>query len=123
MHFCSVQYVAFFAAVAGVYWLLPWHRGRVWLLLGASFYFYASWNRWLACIISATTVMDYLIARGMDAAVSPRFRRGLLLGSLVVNLGLLCYFKYANFFLESLQSALAAAGIPVRFRLLDVILP
>jgi alginate O-acetyltransferase complex protein AlgI len=123
MHFCSLQYLLFFALVFGTYWLLPWNRARVWLLLAASFYFYASWNHWLACIVCATTLMDYLIARGMDAAESRRVRRVLLVFSLVMNLGLLCYFKYVNFFLESLQAALAAAGMSAQFRLLDVILP
>ena len=41
MLFCSQQFVLFFIAVFAVYWMLPWHRARVWLLLAASFYFYA----------------------------------------------------------------------------------
>jgi alginate O-acetyltransferase complex protein AlgI len=123
MHFCSLQYLLFFALVFVAYWLLPSNPVRVWLLLAASFYFYASWNHWLACIVSATTLMDYLIARGMDATASARLRRLLLVVSLVMNLGLLCYFKYVNFFLDSLQATLAAAGVSARFRLLDVILP
>src|SRR5688572_30509875 len=123
MHFCSWQYLLFFAGVFAVYWLLPWPRVRVWLLLAASFFFYASWNQWLACLITMTSVMDYLAARGMDAVHSPRVRRILLLTSLAMNLGLLCYFKYVNFFLESLQASLAAAGVSAQFRLLDVILP
>ncbi|HTK75572.1 MAG TPA: MBOAT family O-acyltransferase [Gemmataceae bacterium] len=123
MHFCSIQYLLFFALVFVAYWVLPWNRVRVWLLLAASFYFYASWNHWLACIVCATTFMDYLIARGMDGTASERIRRFLLVASLFMNLGLLCYFKYVNFFLESLQATLAAAGLSARFRLLDVILP
>jgi alginate O-acetyltransferase complex protein AlgI len=123
MHFCSLQYLLFFALVFVIYWLLPWNRARVWLLLAASFYFYASWNHWLACIVCATTLLDYLIALGMDAAASAVLRRVLLVVSLVMNLGLLCYFKYVNFFLESLQSTLAAAGVSAQFRMLDVILP
>src|SRR5438093_1931838 len=123
MHFCSWQYLLFFAGVFAVYWLMPWSRMRVWLLLAASFYFYASWNHWLACLITATSIMDYLAARGMDTVAAPRVRRLLLLSSLLMNLGLLCYFKYVNFFLESLQATLAAAGLSAQFRMLDVILP
>src|SRR5262245_8974006 len=119
MHFCSWQYLLFFTGVFAVYWLLPWARIRVWLLLGARFYFYASWNHWLACLITATSVIDYLAARAMDALIVPRVRRLLLLASLLMNLGLLCYFKYVNFFLESLQAALAAAGLSAQFRFLD----
>src|SRR5262249_40250275 len=89
----------------------------------ASFYFYAKWNNWLAVLIGVTTVMDYAIALGMDRDASER-RRKLLLGvSLVGNLRVLCYFKYANFFLQSLAEALHAMGASASLPLLKVILP
>ncbi len=123
MLFCSREFLLFFAVVFALYWMLPWRRGRVWLLLTASFFFYASWNKGLAVLIGASTVLDYLLALGMErSAVS--WRRKLLLGvSLTANLGLLCYFKYANFFLDSLAQALGAAGVTTEFRTLEVILP
>jgi alginate O-acetyltransferase complex protein AlgI len=98
-------------------------RARVWLLLAASFYFYASWNQWLAGIIAVSTAMDYAVARGMEASLLA-FRRKLLLGlSLAANLGLLFYFKYANFFLGSVEQALRAAGAQASLPVLNVILP
>jgi len=66
MLFCTQQYLVFFLIVFTVYWVLPWARLRVWVLLGASYFFYQSWNAELARIIFLTTVGDYLIARGMD---------------------------------------------------------
>ncbi len=123
MHFCSESYLVFLAGVLAVYWLLPWHRLRVWLLLAASFSFYACWNHWLAALIGVSTVVDYLLARGMDATDAPRLRRLLLAVSILANLGLLCYFKYANFFLGSLQAALDAAGATTALPVLSVILP
>ncbi len=123
MLFCSQNFALFFAVVFIVYWALPWHRVRVWLLLAASFFFYASWNHWLALIICVSTAMDYLVARGMEAS-SSTFRRRLLLGlSLVANLGLLFYFKYANFFLGSVEQALRAVGAQSSMPVLNVILP
>ncbi len=59
----------------------------------------------------------------MEASASPRRRKLLLLGSLVMNLGLLCYFKYANFFLASLDQGLHAAGASVSMPVLRVMLP
>jgi alginate O-acetyltransferase complex protein AlgI len=123
MLFCSQQFLLFFAGIFLAYWLLPWDRLRVWLLLAASFYFYASWNAWLAVIICASTALDYVLARGMDAVSSPRSRRLLLGVSLAANLGLLCYFKYANFFLDSLRAACSAAGLDTSFPVLSVVLP
>ena len=123
MLFCSLQFLVFFAAVFTAYWCMPWPRARVWLLLGASFYFYASWNHWLAAIIAVSTAADYLIARGLDRWASPARRKLLLAVSLVGNLGLLAYFKYANFFLRSVEDALTAAGDTTSLPVLQVILP
>src|SRR5712692_7453294 len=123
MLFCSQQFLVFFTAVFIVYWALPWQRCRVWLLLAASFYFYASWNKWLAGIICLSTAMDYAVARGMEASSVPRWRKLLLGLSLVANLALLCYFKYANFFLRSVEEALTALGAAASLPVLQVILP
>jgi alginate O-acetyltransferase complex protein AlgI len=121
--FCSPEFLLFFAVVLVVYWAMPWRQGRVWLLLIASFFFYACWNKRLALLISVSTILDYLLALGMDRSASPRWRKALLCASLGANLGLLCYFKYANFFLLSLDEALIAAGAPTWFRTLQVMLP
>ncbi len=123
MLFCTKEYLLFFTAVFAAYWLTPWHRARVWGLLGASFYFYACWNKWLACVVVATTVADYLLARALDALDKQPVRKLLLLASLVMNLGLLVYFKYANFFLDSLGEALRTAGLHASLPVLSVILP
>ena len=110
MLFCSEKFLIFFTLVFLAYWAMPWHRARVYLLLVASFYFYASWNSWLALIIGVSTTIDFFVARGMDATDNPRRRKALLSVTVVANLGLLCYFKYVNFFLQSLEQALHAAG-------------
>ena len=112
MQFCSQKFFLFFLVIFALYWALPWRRVRVGLLLAASFYFYASWNKSLALLICVTTLLDYLLALGIEHSKA-NWRRRLLLGvSLIVNLGILCYFKYTNFFLVSLDEALIAAGMP-----------
>ena len=110
MLFCSQQFLIFFALVFALYWSMPWQRPRVYLLLVASIYFYASWNRWLAAIIAVSTTLDYFVARAMDSSSDPRRRKLLLSITITANLGLLCYFKYANFFLASLEQVLHAVG-------------
>lgn len=123
MSFCTFQYFVFFSVVFCAYWLLKWDRARLWLLLAASFVFYASWNVWLAALICASTTIDYLLARAIDARESPRARRWLVGVSVVMNVGLLSYFKYANFFLASLEQGLRAAGATSSLPVLRVILP
>jgi alginate O-acetyltransferase complex protein AlgI len=107
MLFCTFEFLVFFVAVFAVYWALPWARARVWLLLGCSFFFYACWNKWLALIIGVSTAVDYFLALGMDRPGTPqRLRKLFVIISIVANLGLLGYFKYVNFFLESFYDAM-----------------
>src|SRR5262249_7489806 len=121
--FCSHQFALFFCLVLAVYWSMPWHRVRVYFLLAASFYFYASWNHWLATLIVISTTVDFFLANGIEASTSSRRRKLLLTINIVGNLSLLCYFKYANFFLDSLKATLHAAGMSVAWRPLEVMLP
>jgi alginate O-acetyltransferase complex protein AlgI len=123
MLFCSQKFLLFFLIVFAVYWLLPRQRLRVLLLVAASFVFYASWSRWLALLLAASCVLDYCLALGMEATASQRLRRLLLLVSLVANLGLLVYFKYANFFLRSLEESVHVFGLDLALPVLRVILP
>jgi alginate O-acetyltransferase complex protein AlgI len=123
MQFCSQKFFLFFLLIFALYWALPWQRLRVNLLLVASFYFYASWNKSLALLICVTTLLDYLLALGIERSTVSWLRKLLLGVNLFVNLGLLCYFKYANFFLVSLDEALIAAGMPTWFRTLEILLP
>jgi alginate O-acetyltransferase complex protein AlgI len=121
--FCSDTFLVFFGVVFALYWALPWRQARVWLLVAASYFFYATWSQELALVVFASTVMDYLIGRGIAASASPGRRRLLLGVSLGVNLGLLAYFKYANFFLQSLEGALRAAGASASLPVLRVVAP
>ncbi len=123
MLFTSWQYAVFLLAVFAVYWALPWHRARVWLLLAASFGFYACWNRWLALLVCGSASLDWLLALAIERATGRRQRRLLLAVSVTANLGLLCYFKYVNFFLDSLGQLLRAAGAETSLPVLSVLLP
>src|SRR5262245_66124396 len=123
MLFCTQQFLVFFLIVVTVYWITPWPRVRVWLLLAASFYFYGSWNIALAFLVTGTASMDWLLARGIESAGSRRLARPLMITSIGMNLGVLCFFKYANFFLDSLREGLEAAGASASMSVLSVILP
>lgn len=123
MMFYSPEFLPFFLIVFTLYWALPGQRLRTWVLLAASFYFYASWNHYLALLIAVCSTLDFAAARWMDASESVRARKLLLAASISMNLGLLAYFKYVNFFLDSLEAGLAAAGVSASMPTLSVILP
>ena len=111
MLFNSYQFALFFAIVLSAYWLFHKHR-RIQniLLLTAGYYFYACWNPKFLSLLIVSTVMDYACGIWVDRVDDPRGRRGVVALSMALNLGILCYFKYFNFFAESLQSFLAQLG-------------
>jgi alginate O-acetyltransferase complex protein AlgI len=122
MVFNSLQFVGFFAVVYGLYRLLP-HRGQNWLLLVASYWFYAAWDwRFLALLI-ASTVVDYLVARYLSTSTDQVVRRRVLWISIGFNLGVLGFFKYYGFFAENLHALLAWLGLTVPLPALHVVLP
>src|SRR5947207_14885075 len=97
MLFCSLKFFYFFLIVFCVYWIIPWRLARTFILLVASFYFYASWNKWLALIICVSTFIDYLLALGIEAWEDPRLRKSFSSLSVVGKHGLLVYFQYPTF--------------------------
>jgi alginate O-acetyltransferase complex protein AlgI len=123
MLFNTLPFLGFFCLVFAVYWALPGRRARLaWLLL-ASIYFYASWNPWLIGLILFSASVDYLAALQMERTRGPRHRRLLLLASVGTNLGLLAFFKYANFFLASAYAVHGWLGGTPPQRFFDVVLP
>jgi alginate O-acetyltransferase complex protein AlgI len=122
--FNSKVFVVFLLVVLAVYYRLG-KESKLWFLLGMSYIFYGFWNPWLCGLILLSTMVDYVCALRIDAATTP-FRRKAWLGvSLAMNLGALGFFKYYNFFLDSLEFSLAASGLGMDLARwhLDLILP
>ncbi len=118
MIFSNVEFFAFLAIVLAIS-CFPLREGmRRNVLLVASYIFYAWWD-WRFCfLLFATTTLDFNVARWIFAARDPVIKRRLLIASIVANLGVLGFFKYTNFFVDSFA---AATGVAVPH--LSVILP
>jgi len=122
MNFASTQYLLFISAVFFLYWHLPRKDQNV-FLLAASYLFYACWDRRFLGLILLVTLVDYLCGARIYRAVSPARKKQWLLLSLAVNLGILGFFKYFNFFAETLVALARAAGWPASFSTLNLLLP
>jgi alginate O-acetyltransferase complex protein AlgI len=124
MLFNSYQFALFFATLLPVYWLL-YNRPRIQnvLLLTVGYYFYASWNPRFLSLLIVSTIMDFACGIWVDRVENPRRRFGVVALSMALNLGMLGYFKYFNFFAESLQSFLALCGMSIPLGRLEVVLP
>jgi D-alanyl-lipoteichoic acid acyltransferase DltB (MBOAT superfamily) len=124
MLFDSSLYAWFFLIVFYVYWMLMHrHRAQTIWLLAASYLFYGSWNfRYLGLIV-LSTLIDFYVGKKLADTEDEDNRRGLLMVSLLSNLGLLGIFKYYNFFITEVAALLNAMGMYVHPPLLDVLLP
>jgi alginate O-acetyltransferase complex protein AlgI len=109
--------------LAGWWGLSRWRQLRLAFLTCASWFFYAWWDwRYLPVLIGATSV-DFLAGRWIAGSESEPRRRALLTASLATNLGILAYFKYAGFFLNSLSGLASALGYRVGLPGLNILLP
>jgi alginate O-acetyltransferase complex protein AlgI len=124
MQFNSYEFALFFAGLFLTYWLLrQWPRVQNIVLLGAGYYFYACWNPKFLSLLVFSTVMDYGCGLWVDRVECPTKRRVVVALSMAVNLGMLGYFKYYNFFAENLHSMLGRAGLSIPLGHLEVVLP
>lgn len=118
MLFNSLQYLVFFPVVLLAYFLLPQKMKHVWLL-GASYYFYMGWNAKYVVLLLLTTILTYT-----GAWILERHRKGWILFLVIaINVGILFYFKYAQFAWHNLAALCKTAGIPFEERRLDILLP
>ncbi len=122
MVFNSLHFVWFFVVVYTLYRVLP-HGAQNWLLLVASYYFYAAWDWRFLGLLIASTLVDYSCGRALGGTRSPATRRALLCASLGFNLTLLGFFKYFNFFADSLHGVFGALGWQLDFVTVRVLLP
>ena len=118
MLFNSFQYWVFFLIVAALFYSVPFRFGKILLLL-ASYVFYMWWDPRFIVLILTSTVVDYYLGIFLETATGRR-KKLLLVVSLVVNLGILGFFKYYDFFAGSLASLLR---IPQSSVVLQIVLP
>src|SRR6266480_6331298 len=122
MLFDTPIFFFFLIAVVAAYWCLKFRDQNKFLLV-ASYFFYGWWDWRFLCLMIGSTLIDYFIAIKIADSDDCRLRRGLLVLSLVINFSILGFFKYFNFFADSLSGALSTVGIHASLPLLRIILP
>ena len=123
MNFNSLAFLLYLPIVVGIYWLLP-HKGRKVWLLTASYFFYGYWNPAFLFLLLFSTTVDYLCSLGMERfRGKPVVMKLLLMTSILMNLGLLFFFKYYDFFGDNINRLCEALGWSYRVAHLGLILP
>ena len=125
MNFASIVFLQFILVVMLLLIVFKNDTIRKIILLGASYFFYGYWDARFTLLILFSTIVDYFIGRALGDENNDRFsepqRKLLLILSVCVNLGLLGFFKYFNFFIDSANVILVGAGWNISN--LNIILP
>lgn len=126
MLFNSLSFAIFLPLVLAGYYLLG-HKAQNRFLLAASLFFYACWDWRFLGLLLPLMYVDFVVAaaieRMREAGASARKRKALLVVSMASNLAVLGFFKYCNFFIESMDVLLKAMGFDVEVRTLNIVLP
>lgn len=125
MLFNSFEFAAFFAVFYALYRAMD-HRNQNRLLLVASYVFYGWWDWRFLGLLGLSTLVDWYVGKRIGAAQGAdrlRERRIWVYVSVAINLTVLGFFKYFNFFAETLVDLLHLIGLQVSPVAIDVVLP
>lgn len=124
MLFNSLEFVVFFPIVFAVYWFTRQNcKLQNAILVVASGVFYA-WVDWrFVFLIGFTAMLTYITGRALLSSRLNREKKGYIIVNIVINLAILGYFKYYNFFIDSFNDAFRSMGVALDMPTLQLILP
>lgn len=125
MLFNSIDFAVFLPVVFILYWFITQNNLKIQnlLVVAASYFFYGWWDWRFLSLILSSTIVDYFVGIRMIKERNQRKRKGLLLVSIIVNIGFLGFFKYYDFFIENFISAFTIFGGEISAQSLSIILP
>ncbi len=123
MLFNSLTFIVFFTVVLALHYTVRSWGVQKFILLAASYIFYAAWNPPFVILLWISTLVDWYVAKALDQKKAPVKRKFLLTISLAANLGLLGFFKYGEFILDNFIKLMHLAGIPFEAAAPNIILP
>jgi alginate O-acetyltransferase complex protein AlgI len=124
MLFPTIEFALFFAVVFPLAWLLnDLNTLKKWLLVAASYFFYAAWRADFTLILLASSVVNFGLALWLGWLANARARLSALWLGVAFNLGVLCAFKYYNFFAASAINLAGSVGLELSLPFFEVGLP
>jgi len=122
MLFNSYEFIFVFLPVVLLFFYLAgssgYHRIAMSWLVGASIFFYGWWNPTYVALITGSVLFNYAIGASLSDKITDNKRKIILTFGIAANLFLIGYFKYANFFVDSLNSTINST-----YHLEKIILP
>ncbi|MBK8497440.1 MAG: MBOAT family protein [Flavobacteriales bacterium] len=125
MLFTSLEFLALFVLAFAAYWLLMGRSARRQnlLLLLASLVFYGWADLRFLALLAASATLNFLLGRAIAGATEERWRSLLLYCGLALNLGILGFFKYFDFFYASIVDLVNLFGAHAAYDPLNLLLP
>lgn len=122
MLFDTLAFFVFLAPVVAIYWRLQWRSQNI-ALLAASYFFYGWWDWRFLGLIAISTVVDFYCAHVIARSPRAAQKRSALALSVILNVSFLGFFKYFNFFVDSLAELTNTFGLPIHHTTLQILLP
>ncbi len=119
MLFTSVDFLIFFAALLVLLAFVRDSRARFYIVLAASYVFYAAWDWRLLGLLVACSLWNWALGLAIEDAPSQPRRKAMMLVAVALNLAALGFFKYADFFVDSFQAMFRIQSVGA----LGIILP
>ncbi len=110
MVFSSVVFLFYFFPLFFLFYYLVPRNFKNYVILIFSVFFYAWGAPKFIFLVLFSMILNYFLVRGIEKANSKKERKIYLILSLFINVGLLVYFKYFNFFIENINEFLALTG-------------
>lgn len=125
MIFNSIEFAIFFPLVFLTYWLFFKKNitYRNLFIILVSYFFYGMWDWRFLSLIVISSITDYFLGLKIQTEESNKKRKLFLTASIVVNLGILVFFKYFNFFTDSFTDIFTLFGMEFSSSRLNIILP
>jgi alginate O-acetyltransferase complex protein AlgI len=122
MLFNSFAFLVFLPLFMLAYWTTR-GRARLWVMLLGSLVFYGWWDWRFLFLLLFSAIVDYSIGILLENEQDASARHRLIVLSVIVNLGLLGFFKYFNFFADSAARLGDALGLHLTWTVLRIVLP
>jgi alginate O-acetyltransferase complex protein AlgI len=125
MGFTEPAFFLFLPFVWFIYWIIPSKQigsQNAWLLV-SSYFFYGYWDYRLLGLIVLSSALDFIVAQKIELSLQNHIRKRWLMLSIGINLAILAFFKYFNFFLDGFYSLGESIGLPFNPVVWNIILP
>ncbi len=121
MIFCSIEYILFFIVIVLSMIFVKHNNAKKLILLAGSYYFYAYWDYRFLLLLAVLSVANYYAGARIGSSPASTVKKRWLAAGIIFDLAILGFFKYFNFFTDSINSVLRHSNI--RPPALDIILP